>query len=135
MEWHRSRTRNHSLEESTILRKAANTGNIKQHKDWITWSRALNKYLSAIIGQYGVPLRYVIRDSASPDYTIELQPDYDFEQLSINCTPLTGLTYNTDASKLHQLINGFVQGETSDTWINPKERKQDSRLDYLALLD
>ena len=88
-----------------------------------------------IIGQYGVTLGYVIRESAAPDYTIELQPDYDFEQLSINCAPLTGLTYKIDSSKLHQPIHGFVQGETAETWINPKERNQDGLLDYLALLD
>ena len=47
---------------------------------------------------------------------------------------MAGLTYKTDARKVHQLIHGFVQGETAETWINPKERKQDGRLEYLALL-
>ena len=88
----RSRIRKHSLEESASFRKAANPGKLKWHKDWITWSRALNKYLSTIIGQDGVPLIYVIREFAAPDYTIESQPDYDFEQFSINCVPLAGLT-------------------------------------------
>ena len=45
-----------------------------------------------------------------------------------------GLNYNTDASKVHQLIHGFVQGETAEMWINPKDSKQDGGLDYLALL-
>ena len=45
-----------------------------------------------------------------------------------------GLNYNTDASKVHHLIHGFVKGETVEMWINPKERKQDDRLDYLALM-
>ena len=76
----------------------------------------------------------MIRECAAPEYAIELQPDYDFEQFSINCVPLDGLTYNTDNRKLHQLIHGFVKGETADTWINPKERKQDGWMDYLALL-
>ena len=49
--------------------------------------------------------------------------------------PLTGLTYKTDTRKVHQLIHGFVQGENADTWINPKDGKQDGLLDYLALLD
>ena len=48
--------------------------------------------------------------------------------------PLAGLTYKIDARKIHQLIHGFVQIKTADTWINPKEIKQDGRLDYLALL-
>ena len=57
----RSKIRKHSLEESVRLRKAADPGKLKRHKDWITWSRALNNYLSTIIGQDGVPLIYVIR--------------------------------------------------------------------------
>ena len=59
--------RNHSLEELDILIKAANPGKLKRHKYWITWSRAFNNYLSTILDQYGVPLGYVIRESASPD--------------------------------------------------------------------
>ena len=75
--------------------------------------------MSTIIGKDVVPLRYVIRGCAAPDYAIELQPDYDFEQLSINCVLLIGLTYKTDARKVHKIIHGFIQGETSETWINP----------------
>ena len=71
----------------------------------------------------------------APDYDRELQPDYDFNQLSINCVLLTGLTYNTDARKVNQLIHGFIQGETAETRTNPKETNQYFRLDYLALLD
>ena len=68
------------------------------------------------------------------DYTIESQPDYNFDQFSINSVPLTGLTYKIDAGKVRQLIQGFVQGETKETWINPKERNKDGILDYSSLL-
>ena len=77
----------------------------------------------------------VIRESKAPDYTLELRPDYNFEKLSINCLMLIGLTYKTDARKVHQLMHGFTQGETSETWINTKWKRQDGQLDYLALLD
>ena len=40
-----------------------------------------------------------------------------------------------DARKLHQLIHGFLQDETAERWINPKERNQDGQLAYLDLLD
>ena len=130
----RARIRKHGLEESASLNKATDPGKLKQHNDWITWSMALNNYLSIIIFQDRVPLIYVIRECAAPDYAIELQSNYDFEQLSINCVPLAGLTYKTYSRKLHKLIHGFLQGETAETWINPKDRKQDGRLEYLALL-
>ena len=70
----------------------------------------------------------------APDYAIESQPDYNFEQFSINFVPLTGLTYNKYSRKVHQLIHGFVKGETAETCIKPKDRKQDGRLEYLSLL-
>ena len=70
----------------------------------------------------------MIIESAAPDYTIESQPDYDFDQLLINCMLLTVLAYNIDARKVHQLIHGFLQGETAEILIKPKERKQDDRL-------
>ena len=63
-----------------------------------------------------------------------VKPDYDFEQLSINCMPLTSLTYKTDSRKVYQLIRGFVQGYRAETWIDPTERNQDGHLDYLSLL-
>ena len=49
--------------------------------------------------------------------------------------PLSYLTYKTYARKVHYLIHRFIQGETTETWINPKDRKQDGLLEYLALLD
>ena len=87
-----------------------------------------------IIDQDGVTLVYVIRNYEAPDYTIELQPDYNFEKLLINCVTLNALTYKTDTSKVHQLIHGFVHGETSETWINHKLKNQNGLLDYLSLM-
>ena len=116
----RARVRNHSLEESDSLGKAVYTGKLKVRKYSITWSRALKKYLSTVLCQDGVPHSYVVRDSEEPDYTIKSQPDYEFELLLINCVPLTGLTYKTYSRRVHQIIHGFVQGKTSEIWINPK---------------
>jgi hypothetical protein len=46
---------------------------------------------------------------------------------------LVGVFYKTDVRKVHQLIHGFVQGETAETWIKPKEKSQNGRLDFKAL--
>jgi hypothetical protein len=59
-------------------------------------------------------LSYVICESDEPDYEDEDEEDFNFEQLSIKCAPLVGVFYKTDARKVHQLIHGFVQGETSE---------------------
>jgi hypothetical protein len=34
---------------------------------------------------------------------------------------------------VHPLIHAFVQGETAETWIKPKEKRQNGRLDFKAL--
>jgi hypothetical protein len=106
---------------------------VKRQKDWLVWSGSLTNYLSTILGQDGVPLSYIIRENDEPDYDNEDKADYDFEQLSIKCAPLVGVFYKTDAGKVHQLIHGFMQGETTKTWIKPKEKRQNGRLDFKAL--
>ena len=109
----RARITKHGLEELTSLSKAADPGNLKRHKDWIIWYKALKNYPSTILGQYGVPLSFMIKESAAPDYTIDSPPDFDFELLSVNCGPLNGLTFKTYYRKLHQLIHGFIHIETT----------------------
>jgi hypothetical protein len=129
----RAATRKHNSDESDGLSKAADPGKLKRQKEWTVWSRSLKNYLSTIQGQDGVPLSYVIRDEDAPDYTIESLPDYDFEQLCIDCAPLTGQVFKTDARKVHQLIHGFVQGETAETWIKPTRNSRNGRIDFKAL--
>jgi hypothetical protein len=107
----RKRESDDSDEVSTTT---ANPGKLKRQKDWPVWKRNLAKYLSTIPGK---------EDNGV---------NGDFEQLSIASAPLVGIGYKTDAQKVQQLI-GFVQGETAETWIKPKEKKQDGRNDIKAL--
>jgi hypothetical protein len=53
--------------------------------------------------------------------------------LSVNSAPLNGLVFKMDARKVHELIHGFVQGETAETWIKPTEKQQNGRHDFQAL--
>ena len=50
--------------------------------------------------------------------------------MSISWDPLYKLTYQTDAHKVHQMIHGFMKGETSKTWIKPIEKKRDVQVDF-----
>ena len=123
-----------NMEESDGLTKASDPGKLKKLKDWTAWSRGLQNYLSTILGQQGVPLSCVIREETDPDYDLEQEVDYDFEQLCVNCAPLTGQVFRADARKVHQLIHGFVQGESSETWTKPSKSMKNGRIDYQALL-
>jgi hypothetical protein len=72
-------------------------------------------------------------DHSRSNYEEEDEEDFDFEQLSIKFAPLVGVFYKSDARKVHQLIHGFVEGETAKTWIKPTEKRQNGRLDFKAL--
>ncbi len=130
----RAQIRKHDAEESDGVGKATDPGKLKRQKDWTAWSRSLNNYLSTMLGHEGVPLNYIIRTNEQPDCALENQADCDFEQLAVNCAPLTGQVFKTDAHRVHQLIHGFVQNESAETWIKPRERRRNGRLDYQALL-
>jgi hypothetical protein len=122
----------HNAEELDSLSTASNPGKLKRQKDWLVWSSSLTSYMSTILGQDGVPLSYIICENDEPDYDDEDEEDFDFEQLSIKCAPLVGVFYKTDACKVHQWIHGFLQGETAETWIKPKEKRQNGQLDFKA---
>jgi hypothetical protein len=51
----------------------------------------------------------------------------------VAAAPLSGAAFKTDPRRVHQLIHGFAQGGTAKTWIKPKEKKQDGRIDFQAL--
>jgi hypothetical protein len=127
----RAKMRKHKLDESESLSKAADPGKLKKQKDWLAWERGLQNYLSTIPGQSGIPLSYVIREDDAPNY--ENEGDDDFEQLSIEAAPLTGMTFQADARKVHQIITGFVQGELAETWVKAVARRRNGRTDYKAL--
>jgi hypothetical protein len=131
----RAEIRKNNAEDSHELSKAADPGKLKKAKDWISWSRGFVNFLATIHGHDGVPLSYVIRENEAPDYSLEQEPGFDFEQLAIASAPLTGLIFTNDARKVHQILRGLVQGELAENWIKPKEKKQNGRIDFITLKD
>jgi hypothetical protein len=129
----RAQIRKHNAEESDSLSTVSDPGNLKRQKDWLVWSLSLTNYLLTILGQEGVPLSYFIRENDEPDYKEEDEEDFDFEQLSIKCALLVGVFNKTDARKVHQLIYGFLQGETAKTWIKPTEKRQNGQVAFKAI--
>ena len=116
----RAAIRRHNTDKSDRLSKAVDPGNLKKQKEWILLQRSLRNYLSTILGQNRVSLSYAICENPDPKYYGEDDKSYYFEKFSINCSPLSGLVYNTDSRKVHQMIHGFFHGCTADTWIKPR---------------
>jgi hypothetical protein len=125
----RGKMRKHKKEDSDKLIAAATPTKLKKH--WRSWEESFLNYLSCILGLNGVPLSYITRKDDEPDYSGE--DDTDFEMLTIACAPMSGIAYQADTKKVHQLILGFVQGEDALTWIKDIMKKQDGRLDMKYL--
>jgi hypothetical protein len=56
-----------------------------------------------------------------------------FNERSIACAVLTGVVFQTDAHKVHQLLKSFLQAETAEQWIKPLDKKQNVRAGMIAL--
>lgn len=120
-----------AIEMSDTLSSQAAPGKLVGEKKWVEWQSAMENYLSTIIGSFGVPLAYVIRENDDP------QPDghTDFVQRCVACAPLQGVHYESDKRQVHQLILGFVQGETAEEWIKGIKTRCDGRRDMRLLRD
>lgn len=110
--------------------KAITPGKFKDERKWPEWERAFENYLSVIPGVNGVPLSYVIREVEVPDPGAIYETHND---RLISRAPLVGSYFIADTRRVHTLLSGFSQGETSENWIRSIARFQDGRRDFIAL--
>lgn len=127
---HRAECRKKEREQADTVSKAADPGKFKDEKKWSEWEPSFVNYLSTIQGVNGVPLSYIVREMEESD----VDGMFDtFNERSIACSKLTGVVFQTDARKVHQLLKSFLQAETAEQWIKPLDRKQNGRADMIAL--
>ena len=62
----RAKIRDTLMKESNIKAAAADPGPLDSEKKWKKWEEKFTNYLRCLIGTFGVPLSYVIRDNKSP---------------------------------------------------------------------
>ena len=77
-----------------------------------------------------MPLSYVVREMEESDVDGTFE---SFNERSIACSKLTGVIFQADARKVHQLLKSFLQAETAEQWIKPLAKKQNGRADRIAL--
>lgn len=126
----RAEVRKAEADQVDTLSKAADPGKLKDENKWMQWKVAFNNYLSTIPGVTGIPLSYVIRDNEAPDLGGDFQ---DFNERMIACAPITGVTFVSDARKVHQLIKSFLTPE-QEAWISDVDRRQNGRIDWGILV-
>ena len=117
-------------DQSDTVSKAADPGKFKDERKWPEWEPAFVNYLSTIQGVNGVPLSYVVRDKEESDSMGTFE---SFNERSIACAPLSGVVFQADSRKVHQLLKSFLQTETAEQWIKPLARKQSGRAEMIAL--
>ena len=85
-------------DQSDTVSKAADQGKFKDERKWPKREPAFVNYLSIIPGVNGVPLSYVLweLEVAGVDTVYN-----SFNECAIACAPLTGLTSQADARKVH----------------------------------
>ena len=85
------------------------------------------KYLRAMTGHDGVPLKYICREN----YTPNPAPNADFLDDYINMAPLTCGAYVIDSAQVHTFMVNFVSGnETAEAKIQSFAAQNDGRIDY-----
>lgn len=122
--------RKSDLDLVTTNSKAADPGKFKDERKWPEWEKAFTNYLSVIPGVNGIPLSYVVREQEIPTPGTEYAT---FNERMLNRAPLTGQYFVADTRRVHNLLTGFLQGETTDSWIRTIAKHQDGRRDMIAL--
>ena len=97
---------------------------------WERWSIELQSTLNGIIGVNGVPIAYVIQREAQAG----TDAIGDWDEMAIAKSPLEGAKFIQDSRVVHQIISRNIAEESDAyTYIKPNIRKEDGRVDYLAL--
>jgi hypothetical protein len=125
-----SQVRKSDIELVTTNAKAVDPGKFKDERKWPEWEKAFTNYLAVIPGVSGIPLSYVIREAEIPEEEREYA---SHNERMIARAPHDGQFYLADARRVHNLLLGFLQGESTENWIRSVAKYQDGRRDMEAL--
>jgi hypothetical protein len=125
-----SQVRKSDVELVATNAKAVDPGKFKDERKWPEWEKAFTNYLAVIPGVTGIPLSYVVRESAIPEDGREYSTS---TERMIARASLQGQFYEADSRRVHNLLLGFLQGENTENWIRSVARYQDGRRDMEAL--
>ena len=118
------------LEQVDAMSKATKPDKFTNETQWPLFSLAFKNYLSTIIGVFGIPLSYIIRDVDSP---VDGEEYNSWTQQAVAWAPLTGADFTSDAQKVHQLLKSHIQGQPAQRWIKNLKGHQDGRCNWIAL--
>ena len=97
-------------------------------KNWKTWAKQFDIYLSNHKGAQFCPLDYVIRPTVPAGF-VHTNP----REAALYQYPLTGLHFREDNMQVYRMLSDLVSGTEAKSWINEFNRAQDGRNAWLAL--
>jgi hypothetical protein len=102
---------------------------LKNSAGWEAWIDSIRAALTIAYGSKGVPLLYAIREHDAPIFEGD-----DWEALSINAAPFTGLDWEADRKTVHLFItNNVSEDSDAHAYIKPLMIRNNGRLDIKAL--
>ena len=102
-----------------------------KQRNWKSWKAEFEAYLSAIRGDNGTPLSYIIRDD--DDMTEEELNDLEGPAKEIYEAPLQGTYFDRDNYQVFQHLRTQIVGSSAETHIESYEKKSDGRNAWLFL--
>ena len=102
-----------------------------KQRNWKTWKAEFEAFLSAIKGENGTPLSYIIRDD--DDMTEEELNDLEGPAREIYEAPLQGTYYERDNYQVFQHLRTQIVSSSAETHIESYEKKSDGRNAWLCL--
>ena len=127
----RYNTHKQFIDKSSNISEAAKPYKFTTNMKWNDWAPTFINYLRTIPGRDGVPLNYIIRESAQPDPT----PCEAFIDEYVLMAPIDrGEAYCIDAAEVHTLLVKFITGnEIAEMRIKAHEAERDGRINWMAL--
>ena len=102
-----------------------------KQRNWKTWKAEFEAYLSAIRGDNGTPLSYIIRDD--DDMTEDQLDELEGPAKEIYEAPLQGTYFERDNYQVFQHLRTQIVGSSAETHIESFEKKSDGRNAWLFL--
>jgi hypothetical protein len=116
-------------ENSATTGASTDPGTFRENDDFYVWANSMYNHLCTQLGAMGVPLNYVIRPNATPQFDIDDDPMTQ----SIKTAPLYGTKYIADAATVHSIIVGKV-ADRAAAWISTSTRTNNNGRDDMTRL-
>jgi hypothetical protein len=93
--------------DSKTLAEAAKPEKFRESMKWEDWKPTFLNYLRSIPGRDGIPLKYICRETDTPDPTV-LNDDFLDDYVAM--ATLQGDSYAIDTMQVHTSLVNFVAG-------------------------